>query len=296
MKNIVFGLILIAIIAAGCAGKRDYMELRSESDGIFSYKVGNFMVYTLVDAQREGNTGILVDANEAVLERFIPETGFSHSTNAFLVRTPQNNILIDTGFGNTIIEKIEMLGLTAEQIDAVLITHLHGDHFAGIQREGTALFPNAKIYVSANDLEYFTQTQVNQGAVTALAPYTPDNVVTFDPAELGSTFSELLPGIKAIANYGHTPGHTVFLIENGKDKLIIAGDFLHVALVQFAIPDISATFDVDKEAAAASRKQILGYAAENNIPIGAMHIVFPGIGFVEVSEEDEGGFTFTPVR
>jgi len=110
---------------------------------------------------------------------------------------------------------------------------------------------------------------------------------------LGAAYRELLPGITAIANYGHTPGHTVFLVENSGAKLIIAGDFLHVALVQFPNPDISATFDMDQSAAAASRRQILDYAARNNIPVGGMHIVYPGIGNVQA---DGSGYRFIPAR
>ncbi|MCL1837641.1 MAG: MBL fold metallo-hydrolase, partial [Treponema sp.] len=90
-----------------------------------------------------------------------------------------------------------------------------------------------------------------------------------------------------------TPGHTVFLVENGGEKLIIAGDFLHIALVQFPRPDISASYDVDKAEAAISRWQIIDYAARNNIPIGGMHIVYPGIGTAEASGN---GFSFTPLR
>jgi len=285
-RNVLSSICIIAMITVGCVTVQQF-------DGSYSYKVGKIMVHTLIDAEREGNTGILVGADADILERLIPETGFSHSTNVFLVKTPTQNILIDTGFGNTI-EKMQQFGVAPEQIDAVLITHLHGDHIGGLQKDGAAIFPNAKIYISEKELEFFTQTQVNQGAVTALAPYTTaDNVVAFNPAELGSTLNEILPGIKPIANYGHTPGHTAFLVEDGRNKLIIAGDFLHIALVQFAYPEISATYDMDRDAAAVSRRQILEYAAANKIPIGGMHIVNPGIGNVE---KDGDGFKFVPVN
>ena len=282
-RTMIFGLLLGAI-AAGSFG--------ADNDGTFSYRLGQFEVHMLVDAQREGNTGILIDADQALLNRSIPAGGFMHSTNVFLIKTPEHTILIDTGFGNVIFDKMNDLGVNPEDIDIVLITHLHGDHIGGLQRNGTALFPNAKVYVAAREHEHFTRTQVNQGAVAALAAYGA-NVITFEPSELGSTLRELLPGITAIANYGHTPGHTVFLVQNGGARLIIAGDFLHVALVQFLNPDISATFDVNPAAAAASRRQILAWASANRIPIAGMHIVYPGIGTVEA---EGNGYRFLPVR
>jgi len=267
----------------------------SENDGIFSFKVGQFEVFMLVESQRDGNTSILVGADDAVLRRYIPAEGFKHSANAFLIKAPGQNILIDTGTGagGIIIDKIKTLGVQPENINAVLITHLHGDHFGSLQKDGKTVFPNAKVYLSARELEYFTKTNVNQGAAAALAPYTAASRITaFQPGEL-ATPVEVLPGIKAIAAYGHTPGHTIFQIENSGAKFLIVGDLLHIALVQFPVPEISATYDMDQKASAQVRRQVLDYAAKNKIPIGGMHIVYPAAGVVEV---DGTGFKFTPLN
>ena len=264
----------------------------SQEDGIFSWKAGKFEIFMLVEAERDGNAGILVGADKDFLANYIPETGFKHTANAFLVKAGSKNILIDTGTGanGIILEKLRKIGAPPEKINAVLITHLHGDHFGSLQANGTANFPKAKIYVSKKDHEFFTKTNVNEGAVAALAPY-GKKVVTFEPGSFGGKNKALVSGITALAAYGHTPGHTAFLIESKNDKFLVAADFLHVALVQFANPDISATYDADKEAAAASRRQILDYAAQNKIPIGGMHIVYPGIGTVETKEN---GYRFIP--
>jgi glyoxylase-like metal-dependent hydrolase (beta-lactamase superfamily II) len=281
--KLIFGVLLAAMAAGSFA---------SESDGIFSYRVGQFEVYMLVERANPGNASIIVGADDALKNRYIPASGFTHSTNAFLIKAPGRNILVDTGFGATIFDKMKLLGVEPDQIDAVLLTHLHGDHIGGLQRDGQALFSKARIYLSAKEQEHFTQTQPNQGAVAALGAY-GSRVETFEPGQLGSALRELLPGISPIASYGHTPGHTVFLVENGGSRLIIAGDFLHVALVQFPHPEISATYDIDQRAAADSRRQLLDYAARNRIPLGDMHMVYPGVGMVEA---DGSGFRFTPAQ
>ena len=283
MKRKAFALLLLGFIAAGA-----YADI----EGVFGYRVGSFEVYMIVAAERDGNTNIIPDADEATLRRLIPETGFSHSTNVFLIITPDRKILIDTAFGGVIYDRMRELGVETDQIDTVLLTHLHGDHIGGLHAEGRPLFPNAKIYLNAIELEYFTRTAVNEGAVAALNAY-GSNVVSFDALPPGLVFKEVLPGIRAIANYGHTPGHTVYMVASGSSRLIIAGDFLHVALVQFPLPDISASFDMDQRAAAASRRQILDFAARNRIPIGGMHIVYPGIGNVEA---DGNGYRLVPAR
>jgi glyoxylase-like metal-dependent hydrolase (beta-lactamase superfamily II) len=248
----------------------------------------------LVESQRDGNAGILVGTDDALLRQYIPEEGFKHTANAFLIKADGQNILIDTGTGadGIIIEKIKKLGVQPEQVDAVLITHLHGDHFGSLQKDGEAVFPKAKIYLSAKEKEHFTVTAPNQGAIAALAPY-GSQAVTFDPVELGKKAKEILPGITPFAAYGHTPGHTIFMVENGRAKLLIIGDLLHVALVQFPVPEISASYDMDQKAAASIRAQVLAYAAKNKIPVGGMHIVYPGVGAVSV---DGKGFKFTAAK
>jgi glyoxylase-like metal-dependent hydrolase (beta-lactamase superfamily II) len=282
-REMIMGLLFSAMAAGGFA---------AESDGVYACKVGQFEVFMLVESEREGNTSIIPGADAATVSRYIPVTGFKHSTNAFLVKAPGQNILVDTAFGGPVFDKMKKLGVEPDQVDAVLITHLHGDHFGGLQKDGKALLPKAKIYLSAREHEFFTKTQVNQGAAAALAPY-GSNVITFEPSALSGTRSELLPGISAIANYGHTPGHTVFLVENGGVKLIIAGDFLHIALVQFPEPDISATYDMDQKEAAVSRRELMDYAAKNRIPLGGMHMVYPGVGNVEAVEK---GYRFIPAQ
>ena len=253
-------------------------------------KVGRFEVYMIVAEEMEGSTSIIPDADVNILKRFIPETGFILFVNIFLIKTPNQIILIDTGFGGIIFDRMRELGVEPDQVDAVLLSHLARDHIGGLQSDGRALFPNAKVYLDALEYEHFIKIAVSDVAVAALEPYNP---VTFNAASLGSPPNVILPGISAIANYGHTPGHTVFLVEDGGEKLIIAGDFLHIANVQFPYPDISATYDIDKMAAAASRRQIMDYAASNNIPIGGTHIEPPAIGRVE---RDGNGFRFVPIE
>ena len=264
----------------------------SGNDGVFSRRIGQLEVYMLVERENPGNAGILVGADDDLKNRLLPASGFQHSTNTFLVKMQGRNILIDTGFGGAVFEKMEKLGVRPDQIDAVMLTHLHGDHIGGLQKDGKALFPRARIYLDAREREYFTKTAPNQGVIDALAPY-GSNVITFDASPPGPVYREIVPGVSAIAAYGHTPGHVAYLLESGGSRLIVGGDFLHVALVQFPRPDISASYDMDQRAAAAARTQLLSYAVSSRIPIGGMHIVYPGMGMVE---RDGAGFRFMPLR
>lgn len=283
MKNgLLYSLLLGAALVPGFAA----------DDTIFAHVVGGFEVWTLVENRRQGGVpAILVGADQAALDRYFPGGTSVSETNTFLIRGGGKIILVDTGFGTTLFESMKTLGISPEQVDAVLLTHLHGDHIGGLQKDGTALFPNAKVYLAQQELDYWTKTNVNRGAVAALAPY-GKRVETFRPGELGTRITALFPGITPIAAFGHTPGHTLFMVESNGQKLLIWGDLMHAELIQFPRPDISVTYDTDPAAAAVSRKLVLEHVAANNIPIAGMHLVYPAMGRVSA---ENGGYKLTPL-
>jgi glyoxylase-like metal-dependent hydrolase (beta-lactamase superfamily II) len=252
---------------------------------IFNWKTGDFQVHMLVETRGQGRPGILIGADEARLRQYFPDGTYPSETNTFLIRGGGKTVLIDTGFGGALFEALGELKVRPEEVDAVLITHLHGDHIGGLAKDGKALFPNARVYLARREL---AAAQAN--ARQALAPY-GNRVETFDPSPLGAAAPELLPGIKAAAAFGHTPGHTVFLVENGGQRLIVWGDLMHVQGIQFPQPDIAVTYDSDPAAATAVRREILNYAAENRVPIGGMHLQYPALGTVE---KEGTGFRFIP--
>ncbi|MDR3248227.1 MAG: MBL fold metallo-hydrolase [Treponema sp.] len=258
---------------------------------IFNWKTGTFQVYMLVENRGQGRPGVLVGVSAAQMEHYFPTGSYGSETNTFLVRGGGKTVLIDTGFGGAVLEALKQLKVKPEDVDAILLTHLHGDHTGGLVKGNTATFPNARVYLARQELAA-AQTNSRQ----LLAVY-GNRVETFDPSPLGSSSTvsapEILPGIKAIAAYGHTPGHTVFLVENGGERLFVWGDLMHVQGIQFPLPDIAVTYDSDAAAAIASRREILEYAARYRIPIGGMHLEYPAIGMVEKAGE---GFRFIIAR
>jgi glyoxylase-like metal-dependent hydrolase (beta-lactamase superfamily II) len=278
-----YGLLLGTMTISGFAA----------DNNIFACKVGSFEVWTLVENRRQGGIpSFLIGADKAALDRYYPAGTSVSETNTFLIRGGGKIILVDTGFGTTLFDNMKTLGIGPETVDAVLLTHMHGDHIGGLQKDGRALFPKAKVYLAQQERDYWTKTNINQGAVAALAAY-PNKVETFRPGELGTRIAELIPGVSPIAAFGHTPGHTLFMVESAGQKLLIWGDLMHAEQIQFSRPEISVTYDTDPVAAAACRKKILEYAAANNISIAGMHLAYPAIGKVSAGG---GGYRLTPAN
>lgn len=260
---------------------------------IFSFKVGKIEVITLVETRRDGGVPAhLIGADQDMLDFYFPDGTSQSQINAFLVRNGRKNILIDTGFGTALFDNLKSLGVSPESVSAVLMTHLHGDHIGGLAKDGKPLFPKATVYLAAPEREYWTKTNVNPAAVAALEAY-GKRVKTFNPAQLSGKPKKLLAGLFPIAAFGHTPGHTLFMIESQKQKLLVIADLLHVEKIQFARPDVSVTYDTDPVMAAETRRKVLEYAAVNNIPIAGMHVLYPSIGKVSA---DNTGFVFTPAK
>jgi glyoxylase-like metal-dependent hydrolase (beta-lactamase superfamily II) len=261
---------------------------------IFTYKVGDFEVYTLVENRGQGRSSILLGASAAQLDRYIPGGSYQSETNTFLIRGGGRILLVDTGFGTTLFESMKTLGVEPEQVDAVLITHMHGDHIGGLQKDGKALFPRAELYLARQERDYWVEGdgRSSRSAAAALAPYGA-RLHTFLPGELGTQIRELLPGIIPAAAFGHTPGHTLYLVNSGGERLLIWGDLMHAQDIQFPLPEISVSYDTDPAAAAAVRKRVLEYAAAEKIPVAGMHMVYPAVGTVSA---EGSGYRLTPAR
>jgi glyoxylase-like metal-dependent hydrolase (beta-lactamase superfamily II) len=225
-----------------------------------------------------------------MLEKYLPNGTFLLEIQAFLIRTPEHTVLVDAGVGKNLSKNLKSLEVAEEKVDIILLTHAHGDHIGGLLRDGKRVFTNAALYIAKAEYDYWMNEKERGDNARKVFEAYRDKLHTFVPGEW--TKSEaLLPGIQAIATYGHTPGHTSFLIQSAEKQLLIWGDILHAVPVQFPCPEVSLSFDTDRREAEATRKKVLEYVAGNKIRVAGAHIPFPAIGTVSAGNER---YTFVP--
>jgi glyoxylase-like metal-dependent hydrolase (beta-lactamase superfamily II) len=151
------------------------------------------------------------------------------------------------------------------------------------QREGGFWLNQANLDAAPADAKGFFQ-----GAMASLNPYVAaGRFKAFDGA------TELVPGIKAQPSRGHTLGHTTYVVESKGRKLVLWGDLMHVAAVQFAEPSVTIRFDTDRKAAAEQRRLAYADAAKNGYLVGVAHVAFPGLGHVR---KEGYGYAWVPVN
>jgi len=285
--------------------------VKTPAPGYFRMMLGNFEVTALSDGTADLPidqllTGTTKEKVDKALAKVFLASPLQTSVNAFLVNTGDKLVLIDTGsgtlFGPTVgklMANLEASGYAPGQVDEIYITHMHPDHVGGLATDGKMNFPNAIVRADKRDADYWLSAETLakadegskgfiQGAQSMLGPYVQAG--KFKPFD-GDT--ELVPGVRAHAAYGHTPGHTIYVLESNGQKLVLWGDLMHVAALQFPDPSITIKFDSDSKAAIAQRKKAFADAAKGAYWVGAAHLPFPGLGHLTAAGK---GYAFYPVN
>jgi glyoxylase-like metal-dependent hydrolase (beta-lactamase superfamily II) len=262
-----------------------------------SFPFGNATVHCLADAIQNRDMSVFPDADPAALKRYVPSGSAPSAILAFLIVQGKDITLIDAGFGrptSTLLPAMKEAGVEPSTVTTVLLTHMHRDHVGGLTRDAQRVFPNATVRVAAEERRFWTDPATlaarpalkeNIDMVAEMLAAYGSNVTTF---AFGDTVGN---GLTALDAVGHTPGHTAFLLSSGGRELLLVGDLLHAAALQFPRPDINASYDMDKDKAAAVRRKFLTMAAERGIPVLGDHFPFPGVGMVRKAGE---GFVFEP--
>ncbi|MFT3858694.1 MAG: MBL fold metallo-hydrolase [Aquabacterium sp.] len=308
IASLAFGLAALSAVPVVHA---EAPQQRTQVPGYYRQMVGAFEITSLYDGQILLDTKLLKNATpqqmQALLARMFRANPTPTAVIAYLVNTGDKLVLVDAGaaklFGPTLGEvlgNLKAAGHDPAQVDAVLVTHMHGDHVGGlIGPDGQPAFPKAKVYVAKPDADHWLSAEAMAKAPEGAKPFfkmAQDSVAPYVQSGRLVTFdgeAEILPGIRPVAEHGHTPGHTGYLFESQGQKLLIWGDVVHNAAVQFPQPKVTIEFDSDPGRALATRMKLFGWTAKDKLLVAGMHLPFPGIGHVRA--DGKGSYSWVPV-
>lgn len=285
--------------------------LKGQAPAFYRLMLGDFEVVVLSDGTNMLPATKLLQGDPARLEEALRRNYLGAlietSHNSFLVNTGSKLVLIDAGAGSLLgpstgqlLGNLRAAGYQPEQVDEIYLTHLHADHVGGLMDAGRRAFPNAIVRVSKRDTDFWLSEEnmhaapaeakrFFQAAMVSITPYLQaGKLVVFD----GDV--SLIAGVRAQAAYGHTPGHTMYVVESRGEQLVLWGDVVHVAAVQFEDPSVTIGYDVDAGEAQHVHHLAFADAAQNGYLVGGAHLSFPGLGHVR--RDGDKAYAYVPLN
>jgi glyoxylase-like metal-dependent hydrolase (beta-lactamase superfamily II) len=306
---------LLAALASLVAGPNSALpaepQHHDQVPGFYRLKVGDLEVTALFDGTGvfdphwlNGTKATMDGVAEAVHEDphllDVADTGF-------LVNTGKQLILVDVGAGTwwgegafgRLAGSLRSAGYTPEEVDIVLVTHLHSDHVGGLTtQDGKRVFPNADVYVAKAESEFWLSPEIAAKAPRDAQPFFQSAqgiAAPYIKAGKWHTFSgsePIVDGMQLVPLSGHTPGHTGYEFSSKGQHILFWGDIVHALRVQLQQPDVTAVFDTDQTAAAATRHELLPTLAREDVLIAGPHMNFPALGRLRKSGS---GYGWAPV-
>jgi glyoxylase-like metal-dependent hydrolase (beta-lactamase superfamily II) len=310
-----FAVALVAVLASFVAVPNATLaappQHRDQVPGFYRLKVGDLEVTALFDGAAVFDAHWL-NGTKATMDGVVNALQedprlLDVSDEGFLVNTGKQRILVDAGagtwWGGGVLGRLEgslrSAGYTPEEIDIVLITHLHSDHVGGLTtQDGKRVFPNADVYVAKAESDFWLSTEIAAKAPKDVQPFFQSAQAIAAPyikAGKWHTFNgseSIVDGMQLVPLPGHTPGHTGYEFSSKGQKILFCGDIIHAQRVQLQHPEVTAVFDIDQNAAAATRLQLLPKLAREDVLIAGPHMPFPALGRLR---KEGSGYSWVPV-
>ena len=277
----------------------------AQAPGFYRYRVGDVRVTAVTDG---ANTlplpeRFVLNADRAAVSAALT-ADFRDGANLtvpftpLVIETGGRRVVIDTGNGEAAFQKsggavgqfhanLKAAGFDRGAIDAVVISHFHGDHVNGLLNPaGKPAFPNAEIHVPEAEWAYWMDDGAMSRAPAGRMQDGFRNVRrVFDGLDRKVTpyawEREVLPGLTALGTPGHTPGHTSFLLASGSDRLFVQSDVTNVPVLFARHPGWHVMYDQDPAMAEATRRRVYDRIAAERTLLQGFHYPFPAAAHLE---------------
>jgi len=270
--------------------------LPGRQPGYYRFKIGGLDALALNDGgfavptanSPMGGSEPLSEKVEVLEDHFLGIDQLSLQFNVLLLNLAGKWVLVDTGAGaafgdagGNLVPRLKTAGIEPEQIDAIVITHMHGDHFGGLlDADGQVVFKNAELFIHGKEHDFWSGSDsdfLGEGAVAGARKYLKAFEGKWQLVEGG----DLIHGkLEVIDAFGHTPGHMMLGIDGDSERIIHMVDLVHHHALSLAHPEWPMKFDVYKEQGIATRQKVLGQFAEDRTRVFGAHMPFPSLGHI----------------
>jgi len=282
------------------------------TNGVYKYKVGDIEVTAVYDGiwRKPHDPTFIRNASVEETKEALAKAGLTTEfmpipLTVIVLKIGDKHIMVDSGSGvgqwqanaTNLPANMKTAGIDRSQISTILVSHFHPDHVWGLMEKGTnaAVFPNAELIVNATEYNWWTDpsrveklAEGRKAAGKRIATVFP----TWKNWKLVEDNAEVAPGVRLLAAYGHTPGHSAFLVTSGKDQLMVSNDTMYVPALLAPHPDWQGVYDQDGPMAVVTRRKLVDRVIADKMMICGAHFPFPGAGaFVK----DGDAYAFTPV-
>lgn len=277
----------------------------------YRFKLGEFEITTLYDGAMEipkvhpifGKNQPAEEVQAYLKEQHLPADKMAISFSPVIVNTGKEVVLFDAGNGEERRDKgagkmaaaLKAAGFSLDQIDVVVLTHLHPDHVSGLMEGDKAVFPNARYVTGDSEYDFWSNKDLlnsEDKTMAGRAKAVQSNVVPLaEKMKFIKPGDDVITGITSIEAFGHTPGHMIYNIESGGKRFVVFADTTNHYAASLAKPDWHCAFDMDAEKAVETRKKVLDMIATDRIAATGYHMPFPAVGFVE---KNGSGYRWVP--
>ncbi|SDB66122.1 MBL fold metallo-hydrolase [Belnapia rosea] len=282
----------------------------AQAPGFYRFKVGSFTVTTVHDGffqrplQGFVRNAPLEEVQKVMAESFLPTDSIRIPFTVTFLDTGSRLVVFDSGNGVTppgatqgrMIQNMAAAGIDPAKVDLVVMSHFHGDHVNGLlNAAGAAAFPNAEVVVPAAEWAWWSDTGNESRSPEGQRGNFANSARRFAPYQgkirQVAAGAEVMPGIRAVAAHGHTPGHTCYHISDGTAQAMFVADCTNRPELLACRPDFHVIFDFDPEMAEAARRRIYDQVATDRIRITGYHFPFPANGYLA---KEGNGYRFVP--